>query len=277
MRLLIFFLCCITFSFHSQAGENKVTVDFNYFRDKMPDGTNGPEMIWIAAGDFMMGDLQGIGLNDEVPTHLVTIEKRFAIGKYPVTFNEYDLFCKKTNRRIANDHGWGRGSRPVIHITWLDAVAYTKWLSQQTSKNYRLPTEAEWEYAARAQTNTNYWWGNKMLPGMAFCHECGDTTRKTATPIVGQFPVNPFGLYDISGSVWEWTASKWTATYQGEELKQISADEVVISPNYLDEAQLTMRGGAWNLRPRFNRSSSRYYGAPKARNRNLGFRIARSK
>jgi len=233
-------------------------------------------MIWITAGDFVMGDIQGIGLNDEVPTHTVTIKKRFALGKYPITFNQYDLFCEKTNRTKANDHGWGRGSRPVIHVTWLDATAYTVWLSKQTGKTYRLPTEAEWEYAARGNTSTNYWWGNDMLPIKAFCHECGDTTRKSQTIAVGKFPVNPFGLYDIVGNVWEWVASKWTATYDGEELKEISRDDLVISPNYLDEAQLAMRGGAWNLRPRFNRSSSRYYGAPKARNRNLGFRVARS-
>ncbi len=275
MRLCTFFLC-LSVNVFVLANENNNTVEAIYFTDQLINGAAGPEMVWIPAGDFIMGDIQGIGLNDEVPPHKVSINKRFALGKYPVTFLEYDLFCEKTNRTKAYDHGWGRGERPVIHVNWLDAIAYTKWLSQQTGKKYRLPTEAEWEYAVRAGSKTNYWWGNKMLPDMAYCFKCGDNVKKNQTTVVGRFSANPFGLYDVVGNVWEWTASKWTKTYFGDEVKQIDENEVVISPNYLKAAQLAMRGGAWNLHERFNRSSSRYYGAPKANNMNLGFRVARS-
>ena len=233
-------------------------------------------MVWVPAGKFMMGDIQGIGLKDEVPVHEVEIKQRFAIGKYSVTFSEYDLFCEATGRKKPGDRGWGRGKQPVILVSWLDATAYTQWLSQETGENYRLPTEAEWEHAARAGTNTSYWWGDSMKPGMANCHQCNDKTTKPRPVTVGHFMPNAFGLYDALGNVFEWTASKWTKTFNGEELKQINNDEVQVLANYLDAAQIAMRGGTWNLGAKFNRSSSRYYGAPQSANTNLGFRIARS-
>ncbi|OAD22053.1 Sulphatase-modifying factor domain protein [Candidatus Thiomargarita nelsonii] len=120
-----------------------------YFRDRLKDGTQGPEMVWIPAGSFRMGDIQGGGDSDEKPVHKVSITQRFAIGRYEVTFAEYDKFAQATGREKPSDRGWGRGNRPVINVSWDDAVAYTKWLSQQTGQKYRLPTEAQWEYAAR--------------------------------------------------------------------------------------------------------------------------------
>ena len=144
------------------------------FRDKLKDGSQGPEMVVVPAGTFKMGDIQGTGGDDEKPVHTVSIAKPFAIGRYPITFDEYDRFASATNRSLPNDQGWGRGRQPAINVSWDDAVEYVKWLSQQTGKPYRLPTEAEWEYATRAGTETNYWWGNEMKSGIANCNE-GDT------------------------------------------------------------------------------------------------------
>ena len=118
-------------------------------------------MVIIAAGSFRMGDIQGGGRNNEKPLHDVSVDK-FAMGKYEVTFAEYDKFAEATGRKKPSDNGWGRGNRPVINVSWNDARAYAKWLSDQTGKTYRLPTEAEWEYAARAGTSTKYWWGNEI-------------------------------------------------------------------------------------------------------------------
>ena len=131
------------------------------FRDRLKNGSKGPEMVWIPAGTFRMGDIQGGGDSDEKPVHRVSVNK-FAMGRYEVTFAEYDQFAQATGRKKPNDQGWGPGNRPVINVSWDDATAYTEWLSQQTGQSYRLPTEAEWEYAARAGSETKYWWGNKI-------------------------------------------------------------------------------------------------------------------
>jgi formylglycine-generating enzyme required for sulfatase activity len=113
------------------------------FRDMLRDGSPGPEMIVIPPGEFRMGDIQGTGAADKRPVHRVHIPRHFAIGRYAITFDEYDVFARLTNRQLPADEGWGRGRRPVINVSWEDAVAYAEWLSQQTGKRYRLPTEAE--------------------------------------------------------------------------------------------------------------------------------------
>ncbi|MCP4998185.1 MAG: formylglycine-generating enzyme family protein, partial [Hyphomicrobiales bacterium] len=117
-----------------------------------------PLMVTIPAGEFEMGDLSGGGQSDERPVHTVQFAKAFEMGKYEVTFDEYDLFAAATGRDKPADQGWGRGDRPVINVSWNDAVAYAQWLSARTGLAYRLPSEAEWEYAARATTTTVRYW-----------------------------------------------------------------------------------------------------------------------
>jgi formylglycine-generating enzyme required for sulfatase activity len=129
------------------------------FRDKLKDGSRGPEMVVVPADTFKMGDIKGTGLDDEKPVHTVKIAKPFAIGRYLITFDEYDQFASAMGRRVPNDQDWSRGRQPAIDVFWDDAVEYAKWLSEQTGKLYRLSTEAEWEYAARAGTETEYWVG----------------------------------------------------------------------------------------------------------------------
>jgi formylglycine-generating enzyme required for sulfatase activity len=177
------------------------------FRDKLKDGSQGPEMVVIPAGEFEMGDLKGDGDQNEQPVHTVRIIKPFAIGRHVVTFEEFDRFAKPTGRKLPADSGWGRGRQPVINVSWDDAAAHAEWLSQQTAKRYRLPSEAEWEYAARGGTKTAYWWGNQMRNDMA---KSGGGTSP-----VGSFPPNPFGLYDTAGNVWEWVQDCWHKSYNG--------------------------------------------------------------
>jgi len=148
------------------------------FQDRLRDGGLGPKMVIIPAGSFRMGDIQGGGDSDEQPVHRVSIGK-FAMGMYEVTFAEYDKFADATGRKKPNDKGWGRGNSPVINVSWNDATAYAKWLSNQTGKNYRIPTEAEWEYAARAGTETKYWWGNEIDKSKAnYNRNLGKTSGK---------------------------------------------------------------------------------------------------
>jgi hypothetical protein len=141
-----------------------------------------------------MGDIQSKRGDDERPVREVTIQRSFAMGRYEVTFDQYDEFVKATGRKLPDDEGLGRGSQPVIRVSWNDAVAYAAWLSGQAGKRYRLPTEAEWEYAARAGTETTYWWGNDIKQGLANCRTCGSKWDGKSTAPVGSFKPNAFGL-----------------------------------------------------------------------------------
>jgi formylglycine-generating enzyme required for sulfatase activity len=232
------------------------------FRDTLKDGSSGPEMVMIPAGSFRMGDIQGGGGSNEQPVHSVSVGQ-FAMGKFEVTFAEYDKFAEATGREKPSDQGWGRGNRPVINVSWHDATAYTEWLSNQTGKQYRLPTEAEWEYAARAGTETKYWWGNDIGTNKANCYsECGDSFQNTSD--VGSFAANQFGLYDTSGNLWEWTCSEYTDKYNDKE------KQCVTTAN-----SLSLRGGSWGYFAGGVRSASRYWSTPTDRYTNVGFRVSR--
>ncbi|MFZ0258169.1 MAG: SUMF1/EgtB/PvdO family nonheme iron enzyme, partial [Gammaproteobacteria bacterium] len=177
-----------------------------------------PEMVVIPAGAFWMGsdkarDSEAYG--SEFPRHRVTIDRPFAIGKYEVTFDDYEQFARATGRALPDDEHWGRDHRPVIKVSWEDATAYTEWLSQQTGKRYRLPTEAQWEYAARAGTETRYWWGDDIGRHRANCRGCGSQWDNKQTAPVGSFEANPFGLHDTAGNVWEWVQDCWHDNYEG--------------------------------------------------------------
>ncbi len=178
--------------------------------------SKGPEMISIPTGSFFMGNK-----NDPLamPVHKVTINKPFAMSKYEITFDDYDMFAQATNRALPNDNRWGRGNRPVININFEDARAYATWLSETTGKKYRLPTESEWEYVARAETTSLFWWGDdvKEASGRANCRRgcnskfSGLFGAKTAP--VGSYPANAFGVYDTAGNVAEWVEDCFADNY----------------------------------------------------------------
>ena len=237
------------------------------FRDRVKK--EGPEMVVIPAGSFRMGDLEGGGDKNELPVRIVRIEKSFAIGRYEVTFEEYDQFAVDTGRQLPPDQGWGRERRPVITVSWRDAVEYAKWLSEQTGKRYRLPTEAEWEYAARGGKETVYWWGNDFVEGMANCNSCGGQWDKRTVP-AGSFKPNPFGLYDTAGNVLEWVEDCWHDNYNGAPVEG-SAWKEAGSGNC---NQRVVRGGSWRGRPVDLRSSSRGRGGTVVRGWNVGIRLA---
>jgi formylglycine-generating enzyme required for sulfatase activity len=228
------------------------------FRDRLADGSSGPEMVWIPAGSFRMGDIQGGGYSDEQPVHRVSVDK-FAMGKFEVTFAEYDKFAEADGREKPNDSGWGRGNRPVINVSWNDAEAYAKWLSDQTGKKYRLPTEAEWEYAARAGTETKYWWGNDIDKSKAnYDYNIGKTTP------VGNYKPNQFGLYDTVGNLWELTCSEYTEKYNNKEKQCVT-----------NASRFVLRGGSWGNVPGLVRSAYRGRNEPSGRYEDYGFRLVR--
>jgi len=257
------------------------------FRDRLADGSLGPEMVWIPAGSFRMGDIQGAGSDDEQPVHRVSVG-RFAMGRYEVTVREYLHFVRATGSHApewmeaGNQYNIKTGSsdyykkfgsalteenHPIVGVSWHDAVAYAEWLSQQTGKQYRLPTEAEWEYSARAGTKTKYWWGNEIGSNKANCSysSCKDRFKYTAP--VGSFAPNPFKLYDMLGNLWEWTCSQYENKYSGQER--------LCAKKFNKNNRLSLRGGSWDDGATRMRSAFRDGRWPTFRNVNVGLRLAR--
>ena len=246
------------------------------FRDRLSSGGEGPEMVVIPAGRFRMGDLAGARDNDEKPVHEVVIARPFAVSKYEVTFEDYDKF---TYPNKVDDEGWGRGRRPIINISWDDAMEYAAWLSAQTGNRYRLPTEAEWEYAARAGSNTKYHFGNNEAQLCQYGNHADTSTdyewRNTAcsdgvgkgTAEVGRYRPNAFGLYDMHGNVHEWVQDCWNKSYAG-------APRDGNAWTSGDCSQRVIRGGSWSLLPGSLRSAYRTGYSRSARPSLLGFRLA---
>ena len=209
--------------------------------------------------------------SDEGPVRTVTISKRIAMGRYEVTFEDYDRFADADSRRTRpDDEGWGRGRRPVINVNWNEAKAYATWLSAQTGKTYRLPSEAEWEYAARAGTETAYSWGDEINCGQARYGrrpggECSDSLDGTVP--VGSFAANAFGLFDMHGNVWEWVEDGWHDDYEGAP----SDGSAWTSGG--DSPQAVVRGSSWIFVPQILRCARRVWNLPSNRNFDGGFRL----
>ena len=165
------------------------------------------------------------------------------------------------------DRGWGRGDRPVINISWRDAQQYVAWLSQITGESYRLPSEAEWEYAARAGTTTAYYWGDGVDDGQANCDGCGGDDRQTAP--VGSFQPSDFGLYDMLGNIWEWTLDCWNAGYANSPTDGAAWQSG-------DCSVRVVRGGSWTSNPHILRSAFRANSSTDRRSYGIGFRVART-
>jgi len=246
--------------------EEEMRTPGKVFRDKLKDGSDGPEMVVIPAGSFQMGDLTGDGGSEEKPVHTVTFAKLFAMGKYEVAFEDYDKFASATSRQLLSDEGWGRDKQPVIYVSWDDAVTYAQWLSEQTGKKYRLPSEAEWEYAARAGSTTKYPWGNDIGSSHANCYGCGSQWDEKQTAPVGSFAANAFGLFDTAGNVWEWTQDCWNENFNGAP-----ADGAAWQSG--DCGRRVERGGSWNNLPDWLRSASRHWNSTDYRYSTLGFRL----
>ena len=231
-----------------------------------------PEMIVLPAGEFMMGsppDERG-RYSNEGPLHKVVFARPFAVSRFEVTFADWDACAAygDCDPRIS-DAGWGRDRRPVMNIDWNDARRYVAWLSRVTGKSYRLLSEAEWEYAARAGTFSAYSWGEEIGSGNANCANCGSVWDGTQTAPVGSFAANPFGLHDMAGNVWEWVEDCYQNSYAGAP-----ADGSAWTAGACSNR--VARGGSWENDAPFLRAAYRSWGAPDNRNPVLGFRVART-
>jgi len=222
------------------------------------------EFVFVEAGTFKMGDEQG-QLQRELPVHEVTLEA-FVVGTHEVTFAQFDEFCEATGRKKKDDREWGRGNRPVINVSWDEANAYALWLSEQSDFRFSLPTEAQWEYFARAGTTGKYWTGRKLPKNSANCAECGSKWDNKTTAPVGSFKPNPWGIYDTAGNVAEWTLDDWHKGYD-----QAPADgSAWFGAN---GEHKVYRGGSWSYPVEELSSSTRDWAERDMRNQSVGFRL----
>ncbi len=234
------------------------------FRDELSAGGQGPEMVTLPGSRFTMGAAADLPYEAEQPPHRVLVGD-FAISRAEVTFADYDRFARATDRRLPDDKGWGRGDRPVVNVSWEDAVAYTRWLSTQTGALYRLPTEAEWEYAARAGTRSFFWWGSTLGRNRANCLNCGTRWDGRTTAPVARLAANAFGLHNTAGNVREWVQDCYRAGYGGA------------SPSGGECSARVVRGGDFTSPGAGLRTSRRGGEAPQARLATVGFRVARGR
>jgi len=236
-----------------------------------------PDMVRVPAGEFTMGSPASEPFRGFEVEHPVKIEKPFALSKYEVTFDEWDACVKDggCDGPAPDDQGWGRGKRPVIDVTWDEAKSYVEWLSKKTGKKYRLPSESEWEYAARAGTKTAFSYGPTISSAQA--NYDGSTAygdgpvgmNRMQTTEVGSFPPNAFGLYDMHGNVWEWLEDCFQDGYEGAPANG--------APFMTPECGgHVLRGGSWEDHPAELRSASRVGSSRDEQSWSDGFRVALS-
>ena len=268
-------LCAVSNQIQNNCPISLVPAVGRVFRDTLKDGGQGPQMVVLPTGSFQMGSppTESGRDNDEGPVRTVTISRRIAIGRYEVTFADYDRFvAARSGTRRPADSGWGRGAQPVIDVHWVEARNYAAWLTAQTGKTYRLPTEAEWEYAARAGTTTAYHFGSFFVGGsirrdLANCQGCNTPALNQTTP-VGRFAANAFGLHDMHGNVQEWVQDCYVNTYAGAP---IDGSARTSGCGFTD----VLRSGSWSDARSDLRSASRTSRTSGERTNNIGFRLVR--
>jgi formylglycine-generating enzyme required for sulfatase activity len=267
MIFRLFFVMCITALVGAGTGTRAnaqraaSTEPGDIFRDCDDCG----ELVVVPAGDFTMG------ANDtpyEKPEHAISIPRSFAIGRREVTFAEWDQ-CADAGacKYRPDDHNWGRGNQPVINVSWDDAKLFLAWLSQKTGQKYRLPSEAEWEYAARAGTKTSFWWGRDVGAARAQCDNCGSPTTQRMAP-VGSFRPNGFGLFDTAGNAAEWVEDCWNDNYR-------NAPKDASAWTSGDCRLRVLRGGNFTSKATEIRSASRFRYDEDVRYYANGFRVLR--
>jgi formylglycine-generating enzyme required for sulfatase activity len=236
-----------------------------------------PEMVVVPAGSFIMGspaNEAGRG-SQEGPQRTVFIRQPLAVAKFETTFDEWEVCvanrgCKQKADNLFWGLLWGRGRQPVIDMSWDDAKQYVAWIALQTGKPYRLLTEAEWEYAARAGTQTAYSWGDRIGTSNANCEGCGSRWDNRQTAPVGSFTPNAFGLHDMHGNVWEWVEDCYNESYNG------APTDGSAWTTHGDCGFRMLRSGSWNRTPEFLRSATRVWLAAAIRSNRLGVRVART-
>jgi formylglycine-generating enzyme required for sulfatase activity len=225
-----------------------------------------PVLIAVPRGAFTMGSNSGDP--SEKPAHQVSISTPFAIGKYEVTVEQWNACVAAGACQPVSSASDGAKNMPVRDVSWDDTQQFVKWLSKVSGKPYRLPTEAEWEYAARGGSTTRFWWGEQMRTGAANCKDCGEPWNKDGPAPVGSFAANPYGLYDMNGSVWEWVGDCWHNTFKGAPSDSAVWDDANCRVRVI-------RGGSWREGASYMPTTTRFKYDASVRHSQNGFRVAR--
>ncbi|WP_282607339.1 formylglycine-generating enzyme family protein [Pelagibius sp. Alg239-R121] len=248
--------------------EKPISADSKIYKSGtlVQDCVDCPKMVVVAPGTFEMGSRRGE--TDEKPRHEVTLRHGFAVGLYEVTFQEWSTCVEEGGcRHTPNDENWGRQQRPLVNVSWHDAQSYITWLNKKTGMDYRLLSEAEWEYAARAQSDAI------DLSGLDIgnCRYCyAENTRSSGMTVpVGQHPANDFRLHDMLGNVWEWVEDCYVPTYRGAPANGAARSEGSCQAH-------SIRGGSWKSFYGQTRAANRGRAEPDVRRNDIGFRVART-
>jgi formylglycine-generating enzyme required for sulfatase activity len=243
----------------------------------------GPRLVCVPVGRFLMGSAPSEieRDHDEGPEHMVELSTNLAVGVFAVTFSEWSVAqVERGVDHAPNDQGWGLGDQPVINVSWKDAQRYIEWLRVKTGKRYRLPTEAEWEYVARAGTTTPFWWGGTILPAQAnydgrYPYGSGAEGEYRNRPLpVDSFGPNPWGLYQVHGNVWEWCEDDWVANYAQAAGDGSAHKEPPKPRSFLPRLPMqVVRGGSWRSMPKDLRSARRHHFPQHYRGDSIGFRV----
>ena len=250
-----------------------------WLRDTLADGSEGPDLVWLPGGTFLMGQ-DDSPYDNEKPAHAVRVST-ISVGQFPVTFAQYDRYCEAEGKEKPDDEGWGRGDRPAINVSWEDARAYCAWLSEQTGETYRLLTEAEWEYACRAGSTTRYCFGDDKRELGQHAWYAANAERHTHP--AGAKKPNTWHIHDMHGNVWEWV-NDWYAYDFYEQLAKAarrgaSGREQPASDNPTGPESgsfRVVRGGSWDHDADNCRSAFRIRFDPGYRSLDLGFRLSRT-
>ncbi len=233
--------------------------------EEFKDCETCPLLVVVPKGKFVMGSERG--KREQRPAREVTIAQDVAVGKFEVTFDEWGVCATEgACPAIQSDEGWGKGKRPAINVSWDDARQYVRWLSRRTGQAYSLPSEALWEYAARAGTATKYWWGDAVGTDLANCRNCGSQWDGQTAP-VGSGKPNSFGLHDVHGNVWEWVEDCWHSSY-----RKAPSDGSAWTTGSC--TQSVLRGGSWRDNDRAAQVTTRGRFGLGTRN-DFGFRVVR--
>ncbi|MBH0057580.1 SUMF1/EgtB/PvdO family nonheme iron enzyme [Pseudoalteromonas sp. SWXJZ94C] len=246
--------------------------EVTYIQDKLKNGELSPNMVIIPPGTGTIGGENFRSFQDEAPIFEATVKDSYALSETEITFAQYDQFCKTGIRSCPSDEGWGRGKQPVINISWFDTVAYTKWLSKETGYTYRLPSEVEWEYAARAGTSSKFWWGNEYKQGIDHCDRdlggCPKGTDLGHPWQVGILKPNPFGLYDVTSNVYEWVEDCYVDNHN-------NVTGTTAANKTGDCNDRTVKGASWTMPQPHVHHSLRMGFTINARADSIGFRVLR--